>query len=161
MRLEFSPWVGKIPGRGNGNPLQYSCPENPGDRGSWQVIVHGVEKNREKSRTQLRDLTLSLFHFSLFLPGKSYGQMSQAGYSPWGPKRVQYNLATKQQSYRKLLYFPDQLNCFSFTENGFISLSSLKKCHLVGNSTLVFPLKISIHYPFLTIIIIEKSAVNL
>ena len=33
------------PGEGNGNPLQYSCPENSLDRGSWQVTVHGVPKS--------------------------------------------------------------------------------------------------------------------
>ena len=32
------------PGGGNGNPLQYSCLENPMDRGAWQAIVHGVKK---------------------------------------------------------------------------------------------------------------------
>ena len=46
-------WVGKIPGEGHGNPLQYSCLENPMDRGAWRATVHGVAK----SRTQLRDLT--------------------------------------------------------------------------------------------------------
>ena len=33
-----------ISGEGNGNPLQYSCMENPMDRGTWQAIVHGVAK---------------------------------------------------------------------------------------------------------------------
>ena len=33
-------------GEGNGNPLKYSCMENPMDRGDWQVIVHGVSKSR-------------------------------------------------------------------------------------------------------------------
>jgi len=32
-------------GGGNGNPLQYSCLENPMDRGSWQATVHGVTKS--------------------------------------------------------------------------------------------------------------------
>ena len=32
-------------GKGNGNPLQYSCLESPMDRGSWQATVHGVAKN--------------------------------------------------------------------------------------------------------------------
>ena len=32
-------------GEGNGNPLQYSCLENPKDRGTWQTTVHGVEKS--------------------------------------------------------------------------------------------------------------------
>ena len=31
-------------GEGNGNPLQYSCLENPMDRGAWQAIVHGVAR---------------------------------------------------------------------------------------------------------------------
>ena len=30
------------PGGGNGNPLQYSCLENPVDRGAWRAVVHGV-----------------------------------------------------------------------------------------------------------------------
>ena len=38
----YDPWAGKIPGEGNGNPLQYSCLENPMDRGAWQATVHRV-----------------------------------------------------------------------------------------------------------------------
>ena len=45
-RHKFDPWVGKIPGGGPGNPLQYSCLENPMDRGAWWVTVHGVTKSR-------------------------------------------------------------------------------------------------------------------
>ena len=40
------PGSGRSPGGGNGNPLQYSCLENPMDRGAWQAIVHGVAKNQ-------------------------------------------------------------------------------------------------------------------
>ena len=36
------PGLGRSPGEGNGNPLQYSCPENPMDRGAWWATVHGV-----------------------------------------------------------------------------------------------------------------------
>ena len=45
--------VGLIPGpsrftqRGNGNPLQYFCLENPMDRGAWQATVHGVTKRKK------------------------------------------------------------------------------------------------------------------
>ena len=39
------PGLGRSPGAGNGNPLQYSCLENPMDRGAWQAIVHGVAKS--------------------------------------------------------------------------------------------------------------------
>ena len=39
------PWLGRSPGGGNGNPLQYSCFENPMDRGTWWATVHGVAKS--------------------------------------------------------------------------------------------------------------------
>ena len=39
------PESGRSPGGGHGNPLQYSCLENPMDRGAWQAIVHGVAKS--------------------------------------------------------------------------------------------------------------------
>ena len=42
------PGWGRSPGEGNGNPLQYSCLENPMDRGAWQAIVHGVAKSRTR-----------------------------------------------------------------------------------------------------------------
>jgi len=47
------PGSGRSPGEGNGNPLQYSCLENPMDGGAWQATVHGVSK----SQTRLRDFT--------------------------------------------------------------------------------------------------------
>ena len=45
------PGLARSPGDGNGNPLQYSCLENPVDRGAWQATVHAVAK----CRTQLSD----------------------------------------------------------------------------------------------------------
>ena len=39
------PGLGISPGEGNGNPLQYSCLENPMDRGAWQATVHRVTKS--------------------------------------------------------------------------------------------------------------------
>ena len=39
------PGLGRSPGEGNGNPLQYSWLENPMDRGAWQATVHGVTKS--------------------------------------------------------------------------------------------------------------------
>ena len=38
------PGLGRSPGRRNGNPLQYSCLENPTDRGAWWATVHGVTR---------------------------------------------------------------------------------------------------------------------
>ena len=49
--LDSIPGLGRSPGEGNGNPLQYSSLENPMDRGAWWATVHGVVK----SRTQLSD----------------------------------------------------------------------------------------------------------
>ena len=40
------PALGRSPGEGNGNPLQYSCLENPMDRGAWRATVHGVANIR-------------------------------------------------------------------------------------------------------------------
>ena len=40
------PVGGRSPGGGHGNPLQYSCLENPMDRGAWPAIVRGVAKSR-------------------------------------------------------------------------------------------------------------------
>ena len=45
------PGLGRSPGEGNGNPLQYSFLENSMDRAAWQAIVYGVTK----SQTQLSD----------------------------------------------------------------------------------------------------------
>ena len=51
------PRSGRSPGEGNGNPLQYSCPENPLDGGTWWATVHGVAK----SQTRLNDFTFLSF----------------------------------------------------------------------------------------------------
>ena len=44
-RHSFDSWVGRSPGGGHGNPLQYSCLENPTDRGAWRAIVHRVTES--------------------------------------------------------------------------------------------------------------------
>ena len=75
---------------GNGNPLQYSCLENPMDRGAWWAVVHGVAK----SQTQMSATSLSLFTFMhrrrkwqptpVFLLGESQGCRSLVGCRLWG-----------------------------------------------------------------------------
>ena len=42
--VSLVPELGKSPGEGNSNPLQYSCLGNPMDRGAWQAMVYGVAK---------------------------------------------------------------------------------------------------------------------
>ena len=54
------PGSGRFPGEGNGNPFQYSCLENPMDRGAWQATVHGVAK----SQTQLKQLSTHAHMYS-------------------------------------------------------------------------------------------------
>ena len=49
------PGLGRSPGEGNGNPLQYSCLENPMDRGAWRAIVHGVARVGHGLATKERD----------------------------------------------------------------------------------------------------------
>ena len=50
------PELGRSPGGGHGNPLQYSCLENPMDRGTWRATVHRVAE----SRIQLKQLSMGL-----------------------------------------------------------------------------------------------------
>ena len=40
------PELGRSPGVGHGNPFQYSCLENPMDRGAWQATVHGITESQ-------------------------------------------------------------------------------------------------------------------
>ena len=85
------PGSGRSSGEGNGKPLQYSCLENPMDRGAWCAAVPGVAK----SRARLSDFIFA-FHFhtlekemathSSTLAGKPHGQRSLVGYSPWDHK---------------------------------------------------------------------------
>ena len=78
------PGLGRSPGEGNDNPLQYSCLENPMDRGIWRATVHWVAK----SWTQLSDWTelkinslfqLCVFHLTRDFPGGSDGDSCSAG----------------------------------------------------------------------------------
>ena len=43
------PGLGRSPGEGNGNPLQYSCLEKPMDREAWWATVHGVTKESDRT----------------------------------------------------------------------------------------------------------------
>ena len=50
------PGLGRSPGGGHGNPLQYSCWDNPMDRGAWHANIHGVAQ----SRIQLKRLGICM-----------------------------------------------------------------------------------------------------
>ena len=68
--LASVPGLGRSPGEGNCNPLQYSCLGNPMDRGVWRATVHSVTK----SWTRLKRLH---FHFSLSCFGEGNGNPLQ------------------------------------------------------------------------------------
>ena len=112
-----------VKGEGAGTRLQCSCLENPMDGGAWWAAVHEFAQ----SWTWLKRLSSSSSSSSgkestyqcrrcgfdswsekipwrrkwqpipVFLPGKPHGQRSLVGYSPWGSRRVEHNLATEQQ----------------------------------------------------------------
>ena len=86
-------------GEGNGTPLQYSCLENPMDRGAWKAAVHGVAEGR----TRLSDFTFT-FHFralekemathSSVLAGRIPGMGEPAELPSMGSHRVGHTEAT-------------------------------------------------------------------
>ena len=68
------PGSGKSPGAGHGNPVQYSCLDNPMDRGAWQATVHRTAK----CQTQLKRLSKN----SLSAYGGPEGQLHTKHQSP-------------------------------------------------------------------------------
>ena len=53
--------LGRSPGEGNGNPLHYSCLENPMDRGAWWDTVHGVAKRCNRATEHTNQLDFNTF----------------------------------------------------------------------------------------------------
>ena len=51
-RHGFDPWLGRSPGEGHGNPLQFSSLENPMERGVWWAIIHGVAQSQTRLKRQ-------------------------------------------------------------------------------------------------------------
>ena len=82
------PGLGGSPGGGHGNPLLYSCLENPMDRGAWRAAVHGVAKSRndlETLHTYLVAQSRLTFYESMDcnLPGPSVHGILQARIQEW------------------------------------------------------------------------------
>ena len=57
----LTPGSGRSPGGRHGNPLQYSCLENPMDRGAWRAAVHGVCKELDTTETLTFMYVLPIF----------------------------------------------------------------------------------------------------
>ena len=104
-------------GEGNVNPLQYSCLENPTDRGAWWAAVHGVEK----SWTRLNDFTFTFHfhalekeiatHFSV-LAWRIPGMAEPGGLPSMGSHRVRLDwsdLAAAATATAQRIKFPDNI----------------------------------------------------
>ena len=63
----LTPGSGRSPGGGNGNPLQYTCLENPTDRGAWQATVHGVTKSRTRLKWLSTQTKYLVWKWNIFL----------------------------------------------------------------------------------------------
>ena len=70
------PSLGRSPGEGNGNPLQYSCLKNPMDRGAWWATVHGVA---ESDTTSVSNFT---FTFSCALKSVLHNKRNRYNEKP-------------------------------------------------------------------------------
>ena len=63
------PESGRSPGEGHGNPSQYSCLENPMDRGAWQGTVHGAAKSRTRvKQLSTRAQTACVLKYTVGMP---------------------------------------------------------------------------------------------
>ena len=65
------PGSGRSPGGGRGNPLQYSCLENPMDRGAWWATVHRVSKSQLRLSTHTRHNLNMLGSMAYVLPNSA------------------------------------------------------------------------------------------
>ena len=93
-------------GEGNGNPVQYSCLENPMDGGAWWAAVHGIAK----SRARLSDFTFT-FHFhalekemathSSVLAWRIPGMGEPGGCCLWGRTELDMAEVTQQQQQKE------------------------------------------------------------
>ena len=84
-------------GEGNGTLLQYSCLENPMNRGAWQAAVHEVTKSDTTKRLHFHFSLFTFMHWRrkwqatpVFLPGESQGRGSLVGCHLWG-RRVRHD----------------------------------------------------------------------
>ena len=78
------PGLGRCPGGGHGNPLQYSCLENPMDRRAWQATIHRIAR----SQTQLKQLSTharirNLYSNKIFSEAHYLERIKKLGCSGW------------------------------------------------------------------------------
>ena len=91
------PGSGRSPGEGNGNPLQYSCLENPMDRGAWWATVHRVAK----SQTRLSYFTFKFQSLTEILWGRVGGKRAVVCISEMFPSasKLSFSISRKDSEY--------------------------------------------------------------
>ena len=110
------PGSGKSPGGGHGNPLQYSCLENPIDRGAWRASVHGVAKSQTWLSVHIVYIIYHMYvvilekemaaHSSI-LAWRIPGTEEPGGLPAMGSHRVRHNwcsLAAAAMLYKVVMY---------------------------------------------------------
>ena len=158
-----------LSGEGNGNPLQYSCLENPRDRGAWWAAVHGVAR----SRTWLSGFTFT-FHFhalekeiathSSVLAWRIPETGEPVGLPSVGSHRVGHNWSdlvaaaaawyTKRTSSSGLSFVPPCNDLVS----AFISLSGCISCYILPHSCMATMSHVSV--PFVLIFSLTGTNFN-
>ena len=78
------PELGRSPGEGHSNPLQYSCQENPVDRGAWWAMVHRVTKSRARLKQLSMHRSTCQAHMCNKSPGSLDAQVMLAVFRPAG-----------------------------------------------------------------------------
>ena len=107
--------LGRSPREENGNPLQYSCLENPMERGDWWARVYRVTKSqtglkwlskcssprRQRGGPWVRKIPWGRKWqpTPVFLPGRFHEQRILVGYSPWGSKESDMTEQLSMQKY--------------------------------------------------------------
>ena len=76
------PGLGRSSGEGNGNPLQYSCLENPMDRGAWWATVFGVAKESDTTEHLAAAAAAAARQALAGLPASSWGTFHSWGFHP-------------------------------------------------------------------------------
>ena len=92
--VDLIPGLGRSPGEGNGNPLQYTCLENPMDKGGWRATVHRVAK----SQARRKQLSMHVFVTTTVARGPLASRVAR-GVS--GPSSPGTSLRMKASMWRK------------------------------------------------------------